>query len=208
MAHYGFDAETHTYYLTPADTEPRVVPSVTQVLEHVGMAPDLDHLPRYYMDRGRAIHRAVGLELYGRLDWSTLDERIEPFVRRAREFLELLEITPLVIEFRWVCRVHGYGGTLDLFAESNLGPVLIDWKATTHDQSYAVQVAGGYLPLLEQAAEEGAVPVAPGDVKKARLAVVTLGTDIPKPHWITKDNNREIFRAALAVSQWRKQLGR
>lgn len=205
MAHFSFDAGEHIYYAEP---ERRAVPSVTQVLERAGMSPNFDHLPRYYLDRGSAIHTAIALELYGRLDWSTLDERIEPFVTRARDFLEALDVTPLVIEFRWVCMVHEYGGTLDLFCESKLGPLLVDWKSTTHDQSYAVQLAGGYLPLLEQAAEEGAVPVAPGDVKKARLAVVTLGTDMPKPHWVLKDNNREVFRAALAVSNWRAQLGR
>jgi hypothetical protein len=200
MAHFVFDPVAHVYAIEPG---PRVVPSVTQVLEDVRMSPDYDHLPRFYMERGSAIHQAVGLELLGRLDWSSLDDRIVPFVERARTFIEMLEITPLVVEFRWVCKIHEYGGTLDLFCESKLGPLLIDWKSTTHDVSYEIQVAGGYAPLLEQAAEEGAVPVAPGDVKKARQAVVTLGTDVPKPHWIKKENQVEVFRAALAVSKWR-----
>lgn len=207
MSHFVFDEAGHRYVMMPGS---RHVPSVTQVLELVGMAPDFSFLDPYYRDRGRAIHKAMSLELLGKLDESTVDERVMPFIENGRRWLELLEVTPLVVEHRWCHTVLEYGGTLDLFCESKLGPLLVDWKATQHDPAYDVQVAGGYEPLLREAAEHGAVPVAPGDVAAARIAVVTLATETPKMHWCSRHNkaagilNAELFRSALTVAKWRQ----
>ena len=196
MAHFSFDEATHVYALMPGS---RHVPSVTQVLEHTGMAPDLSFLDAYYRERGRAIHIAMALELMGTLDEATLDERIVPFIERGRRWLDQLDVTPLVVEYPWVHTVLEYGGTLDLFCESKIGLLLIDWKSTLMDPAYQIQVAGGYEPLLIDAAEHGAVGIAPGDVKAARMAVVTLGTEMPKMHWCGRQNsagilNRDLFR--------------
>lgn len=210
MAHFVFDEATHVYAMMPGS---RQVPSVTQVLETTGMAPDLSFLDAYYRERGRAIHTAMALELMGTLDDATLDERIVPFIERGRRWLEQLEVTPLVVEHRWVHTILEYGGTLDLFCESKIGPLLIDWKSTMFDPAYEIQVAGGYEPLLIEAAENGAVGIAPGDVKAARMAVVTLGTEMPKMHWCGRQNkagilNRDLFRAALTVVKWRQSQRR
>lgn len=206
MAHFIFDSASHSYVLMPGS---RRVPSVTQVLEATGIAPDFSFLDPYYRERGRAIHTAMSLELLGRLDDSTLDDRVRPFIEHGRAWLEALEVTPLVVEHRWCHTVLEYGGTLDLFCESKLGPLLVDWKSTFHDPAYEIQVAGGYAPLLLEAAEQGAVPIAPGDVSKARMAVVTLDTVMPKMHWCSREHrggilNTELFRAALAVVKWRQ----
>jgi len=205
MAHFLFDEAAHRYVMMPGS---RHVESVTQVLDAVGMSPDFSHLDPYYRERGHAIHKAMSLELLGKLDDSTLDPRIVPFVERGRRWLDALEVTPLVVEHRWCHTVLEYGGTLDLFCESKLGLLFVDWKATMNDPAYEVQVAGGYEPLLIEAAEQGAVPIAPGDVRAARIAVVTLGTEMPKMHWCSRQNpagilNAELFRNALAVVKWR-----
>jgi len=205
VSHFTFDEAHHHYVLEPDEhgRGHRRVPSVTQVLEHAGMSPDFSHLDPYYMERGSAIHRAVALDMLGKLDESTLDERIIPYVENARTWLSSLEVTPLIVEFRWVHTVLEYGGTLDLFCESKLGLLLIDWKAVIYDRSYAIQLAGGYRPMLINAAEAGAVPVTPGDVAEARMAVVTLATEFPKAHWVPIDINPELFQAALTCSRWR-----
>lgn len=211
MSHFRFDAERHIYSVPYGQIslgEFRRVPSVTQVLEITRMAPDFSHLDPWYRDRGKAIHAAMALELLGELDESSLDDRIVPFVERGRRWLEALDVQPVVIEHRWVHRVHRYGGTLDLFCESKLGPLLIDWKSTQYDDAYAIQVAGGYEPLLLEAAREDAVPVDPTDVQRARMAVVTLGTEMPKTHWVQRSNNHALFVAALTVMRWREQHGR
>lgn len=205
MSHFTFDEEAHRYTMEPGS---RPVPSVTQVLDGVGMSPDLSHLYPIYRERGKAIHRAMALHLAGRLDHDTLDERVRPFVEHGIAWLEMVEAVPRVVEHRWVHTVFEYGGTLDLFADTKLGPMLIDWKSTTHDPSYEIQVAGGYEPLLLEAAEQGAVPVTPDEVRAARCVVVTLKQEIPKRHVCPRPRAAEIFRAALAVMKWREAYGR
>ena len=209
MSHFTFEEEAHRYTMEPGS---RPVPSVTQVLDGVGMSPDFSHLDDFYRQRGSAIHRAMALHLAGRLDHDTLDERVRPFVEHGIAWLEMIEAVPRVVEFRWVHTVDEYGGTLDLFADTKLGLMLIDWKSTTMDRSYSVQVVGGYQPLLLEAAEHGAVPVTPDEVRTARIAVVTLKQQAPKVHWCARHSigvpHRQIFRAALAVMKWREAYGR
>lgn len=203
MSDFTFDEATHTYRV-----DGRRILSVTQVLDIAGMSPDFSHLDPWYMERGRAIHSAMALELLGELDDDTLDPRIVRFVEAGRRWLELVEAVPQAVEFRGAHRVLEYAGTLDLFCQSKLGPLLIDWKSTMFDESYAVQVAGGYEPLLLEAAQDGAVGVDPLEVRAARCAVVTLGTDMPKTHWIKRGKNRATFEAALTVVQWRNRFRR
>lgn len=208
MAHFTFDEAAHRYAVGSVH-----VPSVTQVLEGTGMAPDLSHLPEYYRHRGRAIHTAMALHLAGRLDESTLDERIVPFIDHGRAWLDAIEAQPLVIEHRWVHTALLYGGTLDLFCDSKIGLLLVDWKSTFHDPAYDVQVAGGYAPLLLEAAEHGAVPIEPAQVMEARLAVVTLKQPMGKMHECGRHGrggvaHSETFRHALEIMRWRNEHGR
>ena len=210
MSHFIFDEGPHVYVLMPGSV---VVPSVTQVLDAAGMSPDLSHLPDFYRDRGRAIHRAMALHLHGTLDASTLDERVAPFIENGQRWLDNVGAVPLVVEHRWVHMSHEYGGTMDLFCDSKLGPLLIDWKSTMHDPSYEIQVAGGYEPLLLDAAAAGAVAVDVEHVAAARIAVVTLKQPMGKTHWCARHGrggvaHADTFRAALAVVRWRIENNR
>ena len=207
MSHFLFDEAEHRYVLMPGS---RHVPSVTQVLEGTGMAPDLSHLPHFYRERGRAIHRAMALHLHGTLDESTLDARVAPFVDHGREWLDNIEAVPIAVEHRWVHTTDEYGGTLDLFCDSKLGPLIIDWKSTFHDPAYEVQVAGGYEPLLLDAATAGAINADAEQITKARIAVVTLKQPMGKTYWCGRHGrggvaHRDIFRAALDVVRWRTE---
>ncbi len=205
MSHFTFDDEAHVYAVGSRD-----VPSVTQVLDAAGLSPDLSHLDEFYLHRGRAIHSAMALHLIGTLDVDTLDPRIVPFVDNGRAWLDNVQADPLVVEHRWVHTAAEYGGTLDLFCNTTLGPMLVDWKSTMMDPSYTVQVAGGYEPLLLDAAAEGAVGVTPEMVLEARLAVVTLKQPMGKTHWCRRHGatgiaHRDTFRAALDVVRWRRE---
>ncbi len=214
MSHFLFNEADHSYVI---GGEPGIpthrVPSVTQVLDAVGMSPDLSHLPIYYRERGRAIHSAMALHLHGTLDSSTLDERIVPFLDNGRRWLDNIAAVPLVVEHRWVHTELEYGGTQDLFCDTSLGPLLVDWKSTFHDPSYDVQVAGGYEPLLFNAATAGAVAVDPEQVAAARIAVVTLKQPMGKTHWCGRHGrggvaHADTFRSALSVVRWRTEHNR
>lgn len=206
MAHFIFDEAEHRYAIMPGS---RHVPSVTQVLEAAGMAPDLSHLDAFYRDRGRAVHRAMALHLVGRLDESTLDPRVAPFVEHGKAWLELVEAEPIAVEFRWVHTRLEYGGTLDLLCASKLGPLIVDWKSTFTDPAYEVQVAGGYEPLLWDAMEAGALAADEDLLSRARIAVVVLKPEIPRCHWCPRHAaggtaNADLFEAALTVARWQR----
>ena len=69
-------------------------------------------------------------------------------------------------------------------------------------------MAGGYAPLLLEAAEHGAINADPELVAAARMAVVTL-KGRAKPHFCPVHNNAglaqtAVFRAALTVAKWRQ----
>lgn len=196
-----FEPEPHRYTLGG-----HPVPSVTQVLHACAMLPDYSRLDPYYRVRGSAVHRAIALDLLGRLDQHSVDEHTRPYLERARRLIDTLGIVPRVVEHRWALETSAgaYAGTLDLFCDSELGPLLLDWKAGQWESAHAVQVAGGYLPLLEDAAREAAVPVEPEEVRGCRVAVVTLNKELPSPTWVERDGQVEIFRAALAVARWRR----
>lgn len=200
MAHFSFEPTAHVYTMDGVR-----VPSVTEVLGENRLLPDYRALDPYYASRGTAVHEAVALELQDRLDWDSLDEHTRPYVERAARFIQMLEIEPLAVEFQWASKVYRYAGTVDLFCRSRLGDLILDWKAGGPEVAHAIQVGGGYRPLLLEAAEEGAVPMSPTEVRRARCGVVCLNTEIPKPVWVENPEQAEmVFRSALALTNFRR----
>jgi hypothetical protein len=61
------------------------------------------------------------------------------------------EIEPILLEERLISEVHKYGGTPDFYGKINGKLTLLDYKTGSgiHDE-HCVQVAGGYLILLEE----------------------------------------------------------
>ena len=198
--HFSFEKEGHVYTMDGAR-----IPSVTEVLGENRMLPDYRALDPYYAIRGTAVHEAVALELQGRLDWDSLDEHTRPYVERAARLIEMLQIEAMAVETQWASRAYRYAGTVDLFCRSNLGPLLLDWKAGGPEVAHKIQVGGGYRPLMIEAAEEGAVPMEPTEVRHARAGVVCLNTEIPKPLWVDNLEQAElIFRSALVLTNFRR----
>lgn len=95
-----FAAETHEYRVNG-----RLVPSVTQILEAVGLI-DYSHIPwptrQMALERGRAVHEAIALDLAGDLDEESADEiGILGYIQAARAALTALGILmPTAVEER------------------------------------------------------------------------------------------------------------
>lgn len=195
-----FEAEPHTYWRGDRRLE-----SVTEVLHGVGFLPDYSRLDPYYRERGSAVHLALQLDFAGDLDDESLDEHVAPFVLRARNFVEAINFRPLWCEGPLACDTYDYAGTPDVLGDSDLGLVLPDWKAGQFEPGHKLQVAGGYLPLLECAAADGLLTgLTVADVAAAKCCVVPLTTDLPAPVWVEDETDwRDLFRSALAVYRWR-----
>lgn len=110
-----FDDETHTYRF-----EGRVIPSVTQILFDMGCISEFSTWSEFARDRGTKVHQACAL-LPDRLDWTTVDARILPYVMSLQEWFKVSWINIVAQEQRGYNRELGYAGTLDLRA-SNVQP--------------------------------------------------------------------------------------
>ena len=88
---------------------------VTDVLRAAGLRDGMrfksDAERKWYFARGTAIHHATVLVDRGTLDWSTLDERIVPFVRAYEKFITTVRPVVLLTEHE-VCGA-GVVGHLD-----------------------------------------------------------------------------------------------
>ena len=198
-----FDPEKHEYWI--GDT---LVPSVTQVLHAAGFLPDYSRLDPFYRERGAAAHAAIHLEILGQLDDESLDENTGPYVDRFRRWADSVNFKPLFAEGPLFDPIYGYAGTPDAFGyayvEGRL--VLPDWKCGEFEPGHFVQVAGGYLPLLESVAREDRLPVSAEELLAAQICIVPLTRAEPIPVWVPADeipHQRDLFRCALACFNWR-----
>lgn len=88
--------------------------------------------PTYHShkNRGVAVHLAVRLALEGKLDWMTVDTRIEGRIKAILKFLSDSKFTPIAIECRLASEIHQYAGCIDCVAEHECELTIIDWKST------------------------------------------------------------------------------
>lgn len=152
----SFDAAAHEYRMPDG----RLVPSVTQILKAVGVAVDFEGLASIGRRVADAIDlkREIGHTLHqdahafddDDLNWSTVDPRVEPYLRAWAAFRENTRLMPVTRERRVLHAALGYAGTLDgIFVAPNGRRVLVDlktgdpWDAGAHLQTAAY--AAGYL---------------------------------------------------------------
>lgn len=186
-----FDEATHSYSMGG-----RPLVSVTQVIRsHMQGWAASD----WHKDRGSATHKAVALALEDRLDWSSLDPRIEGRTRAILNFIRDTKLRPVEIERRLGTAIYRYAGCVDLLAEDEEGGLtVVDYKSS-FEPSAIVQVSA-YAKLAEL--NSLGVP--------NRGAVVVCGDDGYKVSWITKAelrNAAHVFLAMLSVHGWKEKHG-
>lgn len=104
-----FDAEKHKYF---HDNEE--VPSVSTILRETGKQRSYDGFNPFYAQKGSYVHRAIELEVAGKLDASTIDERVLPYLVGFRTFCEAYKPVIHATEKIVYHPTHGYAGTYDL----------------------------------------------------------------------------------------------
>lgn len=192
-----FDEPTHVYTL-----DGDVVPGVTTVLAEAGILGPYDGIPARYMDHGRRIHHAICWDQKSGIDLDQVEPDVRVYVERFRRFAELVDLKSELVEKSLACPTYRYAGTLDLVGKLHSENWVLDFKRKTLEPGHAVQVAGGYAPLVERHY---------GDGRLFRCGVVTLGTELPKLHEVApfdEMGNRDTFRAALALWQWKAAHGK
>lgn len=182
-----FDAATHRYLLDGVE-----LPSVTRVLASVGLI-DYSHIPpetrRMALERGRAVHEAIALDLEGDLDEESVAD-IMGYIEASRAARRELGLDRAIDA--WELRRHhptfGYAGTIDLVA----GDRIVDWKANAAEYWVRFQLAA-YAALLSDR-PRGLERVCVELHEDATFAVFRA----PGLEW---DEDFQTFLAALRVHQ-------
>ncbi len=182
-----FDAEKHEYLVGGER-----VPSVTEIVGAVVGGPQW--ATEWHLARGSALHEAIALYMRGRLDESSVDERIKGRLEAAKLAIETWSLLDGArIEEPLAHPVLKFAGTPDLFTASG---ILVDWKSSHRDDS-EIQM-GGYLSLIEANKQ--------GPVKKClEITLNENGTYTPETY--SPARCRGLFSAALSIYQWREAHG-
>lgn len=122
-----FDEALHQYKI-----DGTIVPSVTQCLQ---LLDPFERVDRAVLEAarqfGQHVHRAMHLLLKDRLNWSSLDRSLVPYVEGGAEFLRLNpEMLVLHVEKIVASKELGVAGTVDLITEDDRCTNIIEWKAT------------------------------------------------------------------------------
>jgi len=104
-----FDAEKHQYFYNGTQ-----VPGVSIILRETKRQPSYDGFNPFYAQKGSYVHRSIELEVAGKLDSTTVDERVLPYLVGFRTFCESYK--PVIHETEKIVYhpKHGYAGTYDL----------------------------------------------------------------------------------------------
>ena len=186
-----FDPATHSYRIDGVD-----VPSVTKVLESVGLI-DYSHITletrRMALERGRAVHEAIALDLEGDLDEESARQAgVIGYVEAARAARRALGIDkPDAWEHMAYHSHFRFAGTIDLIC----GKLIVDWKTEQAEYWVRFQLAA-YASLLGKTSFAGA------SFRRVAAELHQDGSyrliELPKSEWL---DDFRTFLAALRVHQ-------
>lgn len=185
-----FDPTTHTYTV-----DGRRLPSVTQVLELAGLV-DKTWFTDFGRDRGTYVHQMLELDDLGELDEGTLDEQLVPYLTAWRACCAAGRAAWTHIEHRMADATVGVAGTADRIGAFSGALTIADIKSG-HPEDYIAIQLGGYAYLAELT---GVVPSAK---RVKRVGVFVRGDGSYRIVEYADRTDIDIFRAALAVAQWR-----
>jgi hypothetical protein len=151
-----FEPALHEYRLPTGQR----LPSVTEILQSVGVSTDFDALRlgstriRQAIDLKRDIGTALHVDAHAYDDddllWESVDPRVEPYLRAWATFRENTGAKPLTRERLVYHALFGYAGTLDgIFLLPNGRIVLIDIKTGDPEDSGCAYQTAAYLDAFK-----------------------------------------------------------
>lgn len=197
-----FDPEPHRYEL-----DGRRLPSVTEILQGLGLSKDLSFLDPFYRERGSATHACIELFFRGaEIDWNF--DGVEHVRPRFEKFLRIADgLKPVVCEEPLASRLFSYAGMPDYAGPFQAHPLaILDWKGDLIEPAYHLQVAGGYRGLLWEAAAAGEVDLDPAEVLHCPCFLVPLGGNGELPRFIPIADDgaaMQTFRGCAAAYNWK-----
>jgi len=198
---------------SPASHEYRVdgalVPSVTQLLDDAGLAPDYSTIPPAVLQhaRQRGIHVDQCVELLDAddLDWRTVHPEAVPFLEGWMRFKEYEGFTPLVSQLPVFHPTYGFAGTADSCGLLPGGrPVIIERKTTQKmAATVALQTAGYAVDGLWYAPPGGGVLAPIPWERPARLGVQLRRDGSYQLVPYDDPEDMAAFLGVVALGRWR-----
>uniref|UniRef100_A0A6M3J914 Putative PD-(D/E)XK nuclease superfamily protein n=1 Tax=viral metagenome TaxID=1070528 RepID=A0A6M3J914_9ZZZZ len=111
-----FDEGRHLF---TQESTGQILPSVTQVLSKMGLAPDYFWVDPWYALRGTHVHKATELHENGALDESTVDDEIAPYLAAYQKFRKEWAGEIIKTEYRMWHPTYRYAGIVDRVIEGN-----------------------------------------------------------------------------------------
>lgn len=192
-----FDPVGHVYRLGG-----NVLPSVTEIMRSGGLV-DFSRVPpetlRLAQERGTAVHTACHLYDQGKLDWSSLDPVVWPYIEGWMKFLDQTSFYGRLAE----TPVHsniGFAGTFDRLGEINGRSVILDIKTS----EIIGKATGAQLAAYLQACGECGHLTRP--IKKYERFAVHLydnGTYELEPY--TNPQDWPVFQACLQIYHYHRR---
>jgi len=191
-----FDEEKHIYTVDGEQWS-----SVTQALKC--LPDDYAHVSREIMQQaahlGKAVHKAIELDIAQTLDEESLDPIIASYLQAWREFVKRSGFEVLASESIVVSRKYRYCGKLDILGVLNGRYALVDLKRTAGImRSVAPQLAG-----YEQAARETFGIGMFEQVDRYALHFPKERSAALFPFY--DKNDMRVFLSALTIHQWSKR---
>lgn len=172
------DAE-HRY----RDATGRRLLGVTECLQAFGFlsdfsAPYLAEKARAKAELGTLVHKAIELHLAGQLDVFSLDPAIEPYFTSWLRFEAETALRVIYSESLVYDEIRAYAGQVDLVAELNGAPWVLDFKTGQKAPGHKYQLAAyaQALPKELQPVKRGGIYLF-GDGRRAELVPFTDASD-------------------------------
>ena len=183
---FVFNGIDHTYTL-----DGRRLPSVTEIIR--SNFGDPFNSKDWYMQRGKALHKAIELLCQNKLDWSSVHPEVLPRLKSFENFIKSTGFKVLENEVRRYSREFQFAGTVDAIiqVDEDDGLYLVDFKSSITPE-VDIQL-GGYSLLFR---------------KTVRLMAVELGEENFKIRLVKNLTHAErLFMCCLQIHNFKLMRG-
>jgi hypothetical protein len=192
---FTFDEDSHTYWLNGLR-----LPSVTQVIDSLGLVSGKQFYGPEDAQRGQAVHAITQLIDENDLDESSIDPALAGYAASYDRFRRETDWLPYLNECRLFSRQWKFAGTIDRYGVLNGKTVLLDIKSGPYHRWHDIQLGGYEIMLLENKKDLGVEP------PESRL-ILQLKRDGTYRIHQTKTNPsdaRSLFIAALSLMRFKE----
>ena len=149
-------------------------------------------------DFGNAVHKMVELYIKETLDFTTLDDKLKPYLEQFKKWLKDSKFKPKGVSHRIYSEKYKFTGELDLWGTEKGVLTIPDLKTTTVIPKTVGLQLSGYEILLREHLKTQA---------KINRRVLRLFPDKYEYLPMTRKSDMSAFLACMLITNYRKEIG-